>query len=702
MKTGKLWNTLLAALLMVALLAGCGCQAAIPQRDAEGGEGDAALTGTEDSSPAPAEPAVLHVGNPTVTKGDFFSDLFGNNTADIDVRALIHGYNLVNWDQEQGEYVIDPSVVKSWQVTTDEAGNKTYHFVLCDDLRYSDGTAITAWDYAFSWLLKISPEIEQIGGNTYHADRLLGFADYVSGTSSALQGVHVIDEREFEVTLDHEFLPYFYEVGLLICVPYPISVIAPGCKVYDDGDGIYLADEADKASRSVFSAELLRRTLLDPETGYNSHPSVCSGPYVLESYDGVTCRFTRNPYFKGAWAGEAYPFLAPEEAIVTAGSGYLVKPSIEKIEYTVADLNTLAEDFKDGTFQLVNKVSYAPVIAELEKSDELRNDSYPRVGLSFVTFSYEMPTVSDKAVRQAVAWCMDRDQLTHDYCGDNGMRVDGYYGMEQWEYLMVSGKMAPPVRQLEEGETIPENQQGFKNLYARSEQEYKAMRKAWRALTLDGLEQYSVNLDKANQLLNRAGWTLNSEGKNWQAGLNQIRCKKIDGELVSLDLKLMVPEGNHIVDTMQQNWIDNLNACGIGLTIVPTPMQDLLDSFHRETERTTDMIYLATNFQTVEDPSVAYSADPSEGHVQWNNIYSDDEKLYELALAMRKTEPGDVYSYVSKWVDFQKRYNDVLPAIPVYSNYYYDFYVPQLEGYNVTSHVTWSQAILSSTLTPAG
>ena len=159
MKSGKLWNTLLAVLLMVALLAGCGCQAAIPPKDAASGEGDAARAGAEDSSPAPAEPAVLHVGNPTVTKGDFFSDLFGNNTADIDVRALIHGYNLVNWDQEQGEYVIDPSVVKSWQVTTDEAGNKTYHFVLCDDLRFSDGTAITAWDYAFSWLLKISPEI---------------------------------------------------------------------------------------------------------------------------------------------------------------------------------------------------------------------------------------------------------------------------------------------------------------------------------------------------------------------------------------------------------------------------------------------------------------------------------------------------------------------------------------------------------------
>ena len=44
-------------------------------------------------------PEELIVGHPTVTKGDFFTELFGNDTADIDVRALIHGYNLVNWDQ---------------------------------------------------------------------------------------------------------------------------------------------------------------------------------------------------------------------------------------------------------------------------------------------------------------------------------------------------------------------------------------------------------------------------------------------------------------------------------------------------------------------------------------------------------------------------------------------------------------------------
>ena len=81
-------------------------------------------------------PEELIVGHPTITKGDFFTEMFGNDTADIDVRALIHGYNLVNWDQNQGVYVMDPSVVTEYQIVLDELGNKTYRMLLADDLYY--------------------------------------------------------------------------------------------------------------------------------------------------------------------------------------------------------------------------------------------------------------------------------------------------------------------------------------------------------------------------------------------------------------------------------------------------------------------------------------------------------------------------------------------------------------------------------------
>ena len=626
---------------------------------------DGELSEEEEEEEEIVFPDELLVGHPTVLKGDFFTEMFGNDTSDIDVRALIHGYNLVNWDQEQGTYVIDDSVVANVVVTADAAGNRTYFMALHEDLFYSDGTPITAWDYAFSLLLMMSPEIEEIGGKIYRAEHILGYDEYITRKSPYLGGVEVLNDYQLAITLDHEFLPYFFEVGLLLCVPYPIYVIAPGCKVYDDGFGVYIANEDRSNPEPIYTAELLRKTILDPETGYNSHPSVVSGPYVLTDFDGITAHFEINPYFKGTMEG--------------------VIPTIERISFTVADNDTLVQQLIDGELHLVNKVVYGPTIVEgmtAGGAAGIRFTPYPRIGLSFMTFSYEWPTVHEKEVRQAIAWCMDRDALTKGYCGDFGLRVDAYYGIEQWEYLLINGQLDYPI------DTDP--------LHPLTDAEIDEATKEWEALNLDNLTQYTVDTDRAKQLLDKAGWTLNRNGADFRPGVDDVRCKLIDGELVALDLTMMYPAGNHIADFFQEYFIDNLNECGILLTLVPTDMQELFYSYYRESPRTTDMIYLATDYHVIVDPAITYSADPTPDHLIWNNTYSDDEELYNRAVDMRKTPPGAIYEYVTKWIKFQERYNEVLPTIPIYSNIYFDFYTELLQNYNITAHVTWTQAILES------
>ena len=59
----------------------------------------------------------LVVGSTTAMSGAFFTDLFGSNTADMDVRALLHGYNLMSWDNETGTYQINDSVVAGMAVS---------------------------------------------------------------------------------------------------------------------------------------------------------------------------------------------------------------------------------------------------------------------------------------------------------------------------------------------------------------------------------------------------------------------------------------------------------------------------------------------------------------------------------------------------------------------------------------------------------
>ena len=762
--------------------------------EAEETETEAAVAEEQEETEFPEE---LIVGHPTVTKGDFFTELFGNDTADIDVRALIHGYNLVNWDQNQGTYVIDPSVVKEYRVELDEDGNKIFELLLWDDLMYSDGTPITAWDYAFSILLMMSPEVEAIGGKIYRAQHLLGYDEYIKtrkkilngeplnfgdgddADTFSLGGVEVHSDHEIWITLDHEFLPYFFETGLLMTVPYPIDVLAPGCKVYmEDGGGIYIGNadnegkEADNNlsfTNPVFTPELLQKSILDPETGYNSHPSKVSGPYTMVSWDEETGdgHYEINPFFKGAWMQNNLPgpdYSGPAHYIQVLGDDgevwktadggelWLVKPTIEKIKFVVADNETMIQQLADGDLHLVNKVTYGPTIYEglmgqTSREAGIQAQNYPRIGLAFLTFTYDWPTVHDKEVRQAIAWCMDRDLLTSRYCGFDiegattrqsyGFRVDGYYGIEQWEYKLLTGSLNGfPVNIVEEYIPVSEDDEEEKaNIEKREElvkkypylyvhrENYEAAIAIWELMAerwKSALTEYTVDLEAAERLLEKNGWTLNKDGEPYQKGVDEFRCKKMDdGSLVCLDLTMMYPEGNRMADIMQNairddrdpepqpayrdewkpdpeatTFVENLSKVGIKLTLVPEKMEDLLKSYYRQTERTTDMIYLATNFHVIVDPSITYSTDDTLNHEIWNNTYSDDEDLFYRAKAMRETEPGDIYTYVGKWVSFQERYNEVLPTIPIYSNIYFDFLNKNLQNYWITGQVTWSQAIL--------
>ena len=200
---------LIAVILTLVLLIGC-CAAA------------------EDVEETVNKYEKLTVGVTTAFSGNFLADALGSNISDQDIRKIIHSYSLVKWDSDDGVFKANDQVITS---TLTNADKDTYILSISRNLTYSDGTPITAWDYAFSILLMMSHEIEEIGGKIYRSEHILGSGEYLRGVVPYLSGVAVLDDYQLAITLDHNFLPYFFETGLLLCVPYPIHVIAPGCKV---------------------------------------------------------------------------------------------------------------------------------------------------------------------------------------------------------------------------------------------------------------------------------------------------------------------------------------------------------------------------------------------------------------------------------------------------------------------------------------
>ncbi|MDR0928939.1 MAG: hypothetical protein LBM74_04400, partial [Oscillospiraceae bacterium] len=118
---------------------------------------------------------------------------------------------------------------------------------------------------------------------------------------------------------------------------------------------------------------------------------------------------------------------------------------------------------------------------------------------------------------------------------------------------------------------------------------------------------------------------------------------------------------------------------------------ELLDIYYATGDRDCDMIYLATNFGTVYEPSGTFEP---QGIANRTGI--NDETLYQLAVDLRKTEPGDVLAYCQKWIAMEERFTEVLPAIPIYSNVYFDFYTATLQNYTISNSLTWTQAIVGA------
>ena len=568
------------------------------------------------------------VGSMTRMSGEFFTDMWGNNTSDVDVRALIHGLSTVSWTLDR-QYGVDPMVVRQATASRDDDGNKTYVFTLNDNLRYSDGSAITAADYIFSVLFQSAKETAALGAQALTYGYLVGYEDYFSGESDVFSGVRLLSDTQFSLTVSAENLPYFYELMYVNVTPYPISAIAPGCEVKDDGEGAYID--------GPFTAELLEKTVLDPVTGYKTHPGVTSGAYMLTGYDAEAgvATFKVNPYYVGNYQG--------------------IKPVIESLELRQVTYDDALDLLASGEIDVINKASNGDFIdkgVSLFGEGKFGATNYLRNGYGFLAFACEESATSSVAVRQAMAMCLDRSALIEDYLKSYGMEVYSYYGLGQW--------VAQP--------------------YASTMQ--------------DEVTVYAYDTAAAVALLEKDGWKYNANGERFNANEDEVRYKKEkDGTLVPLAIRFAQVKNNDAAQWIVDNYAPVLREIGFSFEATEVTFDEQLSHYYRQTDRTYNLMYLATNFAALFDPYYNFNSDEAyQGALNTSGI--SDKKLMELAKSLRETEPGDEETYTGRWLELMKRYSDVLPTLPIYSNIYFDFYANDLMDYEPNAHWSWTSAIL--------
>lgn len=356
---------------------------------------------------AQEEPRELVVANPTKVSGMFFTNRWGNNTSDIDVRTLLHGLGTVAY---RGDFdrLINPTVVKAYHRAQDTQGHVTYTLTLWEDLRFSDGSPITAKDYAASVLLQASPELMAISQSDSRSyDYLLGFDAYISGESPRLLGLRLLDEYVLSLTIDKAHLPFYFELNLIDIVPYPLEVLLPGMELTDHEDGLGFAEPINQ--------DTLEERLLG-EQGYLSYPAVASGPYRLVSYQPETgeVQVEKNPYFKGDYQGQT--------------------PSIERVRFVEAENETMLSQLLQGQVDLLNKMTWHTAVSQARAQANrgtIQIQGYDRRGLAYLSFTCDEGVTASQRVRQAVASLVDREGIIREALASNGKPVYGYYGIGQ-------------------------------------------------------------------------------------------------------------------------------------------------------------------------------------------------------------------------------------------------------------------------------
>ena len=636
---------ILAFWLAVSLLIGIGISSAeevfFDDAPAETAEAEGA-EGAEELPPMPSryQSDEIMIGNPTPLNGRFFTECWGNSTSDLDVRYLVNGYNLVVWDGDLGMFRFSHSVVNGAVISDDEQDNRTYMITLYDDLRYSDGNPVTAWDYAFSLLLQCDPVIRELGGNPLVPDYLMGWEEYADNAESVLTGVRVFSDTQFSITVKAEALPFFYELSRLGIDPVPAAALVPGYQVRDDGEGVYLSEKAGQ--RAAFPADTLKETVLNPETGYLTHPDPVTGAYRLVSFDGTTAVLEINSYYKGNEDG--------------------IKPDIQRLVYTLADNADMIRRLADGEFALLNKVTQHQTIFDglnlcAEEEGLYLRSAYPRVGLTYLYFLPDSPAAQSLKIRQAVAYCFDQQKLVQEYVGSFGMPVYGLYGLGQVPFQLVSGTMEYPVPE-------PDGENGM------TQEEYDEQIAAWEALSIDQLNPYEADTEKAAELLKEA-------------------------QAESLTLKIGYPDSEGTQTALEDCLLENLKTVGVQAELVPLNIREVAD-IHSGKAAEMDLLYLGDNFNTAFHPALFFAAEENAAETGdgEDSIQAVRKTLYDLAVEMNHTEPVNLLEYVQKWITFQEKVNELLPIIPAYSNVYMDFYARELTDYQIEDNVSWGTAII--------
>ncbi len=610
------------------------------------------------------------IGTSTEASGDWAYSAFTRNpnATDNSVVKLTDDMATIQSNQH-GDYVINKTVVKSYERIEEENGNVTFKFVINDGLKFNNGEAVTAENFVAWTMFLVSPAGKEMGVVSATYNMLPGGLAYRNGETNVLSAVRLYDEKTFSITIaktgedgETSYLPYYYDIAYAGMQAVNLTYwFGEGWSVKDDGEGVYFVN----ADGKEFTAETVGDTVTAGRFATGNR--VTAGPYNLVSYDQSSGEIVLevNENYNGNFEGQ--------------------KPGIQKLVIVKTSDDTVMDMISTGQIQIYSGIADgAQVNAVLDLIEAGTIDSspsqYDRAGYGYFGFACDLGPAQFTEFRQAVAYLLNRVEFAQTFCQGWGSVVHGPYCTA---FSMTS----------------------------KTDIDKK-------------VNHYDYNPEKAVELLKQAGFVYNADGSDYVDGSGEVRYAKVTEEQaryyesfnkVLADGTILMPatlnwassEGNSVSALLTTMLASSDATKAAGVSIVKTEMTfpSLLSYMYRQEMNgavgdfsvpTYNMFNLATGYNGgVYDESYNWTTDPEYIEQGYNVQHLYDKELDKLSMDMvYGVEPGDEATYLSLWEKYIIRWNELLPMVPLYANIYVTVYPNTIDNYAEDSFWGFERAIL--------
>ena len=610
------------------------------------------------------------IGPSTEASGDWAYSAFvrNPNATDNSVVKLTDDMATIESNQH-GDYVINKTVVKSYERIEEENGNVTFKFVINDGLKFNNGEAVTAENFVAWTMFLVSPAGKEMGVVSATYNMLPGGLAYRNGETNVLSAVRLYDDKTFSITIaktgedgETSYLPYYYDLTYAGMQAVNLTYwFGEGWSVKDDGEGVYFVN----ADGKEFTAETVGETVTAGRFATGNR--VTAGPYNLVSFDESSREIVLevNENYNGNFEGQ--------------------KPGIQKLVIVKTSDDTVMDMISTGQIQIYSQIADgAQVNAVLDLIEAGTIDSspsqYDRAGYGYFGFACDLGPAQFTEFRQAVAYLLNRVEFAQTFCQGWGSVVHGPYctAFSMTDKTDIDKKV----------------------------------------------NHYDYNPEKAVELLKQAGFVYNADGSDYVDGSGEVRYAKVTEEQaryyesfnkVLADGTILMPatlnwassQGNSVSALLTTMLASSEATKAAGISIVKTEMDfpSLLSYMYRQEMQgavgdfsvpTYNMFNLATGYNGgVYDESYNWTTNPEFIEQGYNVQHLYDKELDKLSMDMvYGVEPGDEATYLSLWEKYIIRWNELLPMVPLYSNIYVSVYPNTIDNYAEDSFWGFERAIL--------